>query len=66
MSPKHEFPHDPFAPEGQIAPEIVPLEYEQEVERTPIAIIDSVLERINEEDWDGDEDGDTPQKPTLH
>jgi hypothetical protein len=65
MSPKNEFPQDPFAPEGQITPEIVPLEHEQEIERTPIAIIDSVLRRINEDGWDDEED-EEPKPPTIH
>ena len=52
-------------PEGEVAPEIVPLEHEQEIERTPIAIIDSVLRKITNEDWDG-EDEEKPKPPTIH
>ena len=65
MSPKQEYPREPFAPEGQVTPEIVPLEHEQEIERTPIAIIDSVLRKITNEDRDG-EDEEKPKPPTIH
>ena len=65
MSPTHEFPEGMHLPEGEVAPEIVPLEHEQEIERTPIAIIDSVLRKITNEDWDG-EDEEKPKPPTIH